>query len=146
METIVTITNGVEEDTLNCVVQEVVYADRNLFAEHVKRHIFRDEDIVLIDRDKNIVLIPISPDRVDLMHQLGYDLFDATDELGYTGKVLGLILGIFGQFVEFDDVIGEDFDEWDFDLYDDMLPCGCCACCGCSCYDDEWYYDEEDED
>lgn len=146
METIVKITNGVEEDTLNCVVQEVVYADRNLFAEHVKRHIFRDEDIVLIDRDKNIVLIPISPDRVDLMHQLGYDLFDATDELGYTGKVLGLILALFGQFVEFDDVIGEDFDEWDYDPWDDMLSCGCCACCGCSCYDDEWYYDEEDED
>lgn len=146
METIVTVTNGVETDTLNCVVQEVVYADRNIFAEHVKRHIFRDEDVVLIDREKGVVLIPISPDRVDLMHQLGYDLFDATDELGYTGKVLGLILALFEQFVEFDDVIGEDFDEWHYDPWDDMLPCGCCACCGCSCYDDEWYYDEEDED
>lgn len=146
METIVTITNGVDAETLNCVVQEVVYADRNVFAEHVKRHIFRDEDIVLIDREKDILLIPISPDRVDLMHQLDYDLFDATDELGYTGKVLGLALSIFQRFVEFDDVIGEDFDECDFDLFDDTLPCGCCACCGCSCYDDEWYSDEEDED
>lgn len=144
METIVTITNGVESEELNCVVQEVVYADRNVFASHVKRHIFRDEDIVLIDREKDIVLIPISPDRVGLMYQLGYDLFDATDELGYTGKVLGLVLSIFQRFVEFDDVIGEDFDEWDFDLFDDTLPCGCCSCCGCSC--DEWYYDEEDED
>lgn len=145
METIVTITNGVETDTLNCVVQEVVYADRSVFASHVKRHIFRDEDIVLIDREKDIVLIPISPDRVDLMHQLNYDLFDATDELGYTGKVLGLVLGIFEKFVEFGDVVGED-DDWEYGWYDDMLPCGCCSCCGCSCGDDGWYYDEEDED
>lgn len=146
METIVTITNGVETDTLNCKVQEVVYADRNVLAQHVQRHIFRDEDIVLIDREKDILLIPISPDRVDLMHHLDYDLFDATDELGYTGKVLGLVLSIFQRFVEFDDVIGEDFDEWDFDLFDDTLPCGCCSCCGCSCDDDDCYSDEEDED
>lgn len=145
METIVTITKGDESQELNCLVQEVVYADRSVFAEHVKRHIFRDEDIVLIDREKNVVLIPISPDRVDLMYQLNYELFDATDELCYTGKVLGLILGIFEQFVEFDDVIDEDFDEWHYDPWDDMLSCGCCACCGCSCDDDEWYSDEEDE-
>ncbi|MRB00257.1 hypothetical protein GH840_30855 [Bacillus thuringiensis] len=100
----------------------------------------------MIDQEEDVVMILISPDRVQLMESLGYALHIATDEYGNTSHVLGFIYSMLSHFVEFGDVIGEDDGwEYDWDDYDDTLPCGCCACCGCSCYDEDWY-DEEDED
>lgn len=127
-------------------VQEVYAVNRDAFTPEVKDHIFRYEDIVLIDQEEDVVMILISPDRVKLMESLGYALHIATDEYGNTSHVLGFIYSMLSHFVEFGDVIGEDDGwEYDWDDYDDTLPCGCCACCGCSCYDEDWY-DEEDED
>lgn len=125
-------------------VQEVYAVNRDVFTPEVKEHIFRYEDIVLIDLEEDVVMILISPDRVEFMESLGYKLHIATDEYDNTGHVLGLIYSMFSPFVEFGEVVGEE-DDWEYGWYDDSLPCGCCACCGCSCYDDEWY-DEEDED
>ncbi|MRA69854.1 hypothetical protein GH857_29590, partial [Bacillus thuringiensis] len=70
-------------------VQEVYAVNRDAFTPEVKDHIFRYEDIVLIDQEEDVVMILISPDRVKLMESLGYALHIATDEYGNTSHVLG---------------------------------------------------------
>ena len=125
-------------------VQEVCSVNCDAFTHEVKDHIFRYEDIVLIDQEEDVVLILISPDRVELMESLGYSLHIATDEYGNTSHVLGLIYSMFSPFVDFGDVEGEE-DDWEYGWHDDFLPCGCCTYCSCSYYDEDWYDEEVDE-
>lgn len=123
-------------------VQEVYAVNRDNFVDEVKEHIFRYEDVVLIDKEADVILTLISPDRVELMHEIGYKLHTVVDEYGYEIQALGFIYSMFTPYVSFDNVEGEedDYDYWDD--FDDTLPCGYCACCGCTC--DAWDWDDEE--